>query len=70
MTEFNASNSKLDPKDRRRLKQLAAVPLALALAAYAGQILTSALLSSLPLLLIAFNATDPMLLLAAHPCLF
>jgi len=66
MTEFNTSNTKLDPKDRRRLKQLAVVPLAFALAAYVGQILTSVLLSSQPLLLISFNATDPVLLLAAH----
>ena len=66
MTEFNTSNTKLDPKDRRRLKQLAVVPLAFALAAYVGQILTGALLSSQPLLLMSFNATDPMLLLAAH----
>ena len=66
MTDFNPSNTKLDPQARRRFKQLAAVPLLLALAAYVGQILTSSLLSSPPLLLISLNATDPMLLLAAH----
>lgn len=66
MTESDTSNTKLDPRDRRRVKRLAAIPLALALAAYLGQILTSVLLSSQPLLLISLNATDPMLLLAAH----
>ncbi|MBK48118.1 MAG: hypothetical protein CL487_00235 [Acidobacteria bacterium] len=66
MTEFNRPNEKLDSEARRRVKHLAAFPLLLALAAYLGQILTSTLLSSQPLLLISLNATDPMLLLAAH----
>ena len=59
-------DSQLSHKDRRRAKQLAAVPVVLALAAYIGQILTSSLVTSQPLVLISLNATDPMLLLAAN----
>ena len=66
MIEPEPLHSQLSHNDRRRAKQLAAVPVVLALAAYLGQILTSYLLTSQPLLLISLNATDPMLLLAAN----
>lgn len=66
MIEPEPLHSQLSQNDRRRAKQLAAVPVVLALAAYLGQILTSYLLTSQPLLLISLNATDPMLLLAAN----
>lgn len=66
MTEPELPRTQLDATDRRRAKQLAAFPLALALAAYIGQILTSSLITSQPLVLISLNATDPMLLLAAN----
>lgn len=45
---------------------LAALPVALALLAYVGQILTGTLVSNAPLVLLALNATDPILLLVAH----
>lgn len=66
MIEPELPDSQLSHKDRRRAKQLAAVPVVLALAAYVGQILTSSLVTSQPLVLISLNATDPMLLLAAN----
>ena len=66
MIEPELPDSQLSHKDRRRAKQLAAVPVFLALAAYIGQILTSSLVTSQPLVLISLNATDPMLLLAAN----
>ncbi|HAX06428.1 MAG TPA: hypothetical protein DCX77_12190, partial [Acidimicrobiaceae bacterium] len=66
MTEPERPNSQLSLRDRQRAKRLAAIPVVLALAAYLGQILTSSLLSSQPLVLISLNATDPMLLLAAN----
>ena len=66
MIEPELPDSQLSHKDRRRAKQLAAVPVVLALAAYIGQILTSSLVTSQPLVLISLNATDPMLLLAAN----
>tara|TARA_B100001250_G_scaffold295350_1_gene256927 strand:- start:52 stop:702 length:651 start_codon:yes stop_codon:yes gene_type:complete len=66
MIEPELPDGQLSHKDRRRAKQLAAVPVVLALAAYVGQILTSSLLTSQPLVLISLNATDPMLLLAAN----
>lgn len=66
MIEPELPDSQLSHKDRRRAKQLAAVPVVLALAAYIGQILTSSLVTTQPLVLISLNATDPMLLLAAN----
>ena len=66
MIEPELPDSQLSHKDRRRAKQLAAAPVVLALAAYIGQILTSSLVTSQPLVLISLNATDPMLLLAAN----
>jgi len=66
MIEPELPDSQLSHQDRRRAKQLAAVPVVLALAAYIGQILTSSLVTSQPLVLISLNATDPMLLLAAN----
>ena len=66
MIEPELPDSQLSHKDRRRAKQLAAVPVVLALEAYIGQILTSSLVTSQPLVLISLNATDPMLLLAAN----
>jgi hypothetical protein len=56
----------LSPEERRRLRMLAALPVALALLAYVGQILTGALVSNAPLVLLSLNATDPVLLLVAH----
>jgi membrane protein YqaA with SNARE-associated domain len=52
--------------ERRRLWRLAALPLALALLIYVGQILSGFLLTRSPLVLLALNATDPFLLLVAH----
>ncbi|MDP7066311.1 MAG: hypothetical protein QF637_01685 [Acidimicrobiales bacterium] len=66
MSEPELPRTPLDDEQRRRVKRLAAFPVALALAAYVGQVLTSSLVDSQPLLLISLNATDPMLLLAAH----
>ena len=66
MTEPELPKTQLTVEDRRRAKRLAAFPVALALAAYVGQILTSSLITSQPLVLISLNATDPMLLLAAN----
>ena len=66
MTESELPKASLGDNERRRVKQLAALPVALALAAYVGQILTSSLIDSQPLVLISLNATDPMLLLAAN----
>ena len=66
MSEPELPRTPLDDEQRRRVKQLAAFPVALALAAYVGQVLTSSLVDSQPLVLISLNATDPMLLLAAH----
>ena len=66
MSESELPQASLGDRDRRRVKQLAAIPVALALAAYVGQILTSSLIDSQPLVLISLNATDPMLLLAAN----
>jgi len=66
MIEPELPDGQLSHEDRRRAKQLAAIPVVLALAAYVGQILTSSLLTSQPLVLISLNATDPMLLLAAN----
>ena len=65
MSDEQPARSHLNPSQRQRAKRLAAIPFALALAAYIGQILTSSLIDSSPLLLISLNATDPMLLLAA-----
>ena len=56
----------MNDSDIRRIKLLAAIPLLFAVAAYVGQILTSTLISSSPLTLLALNGTDPMLLLVAH----
>lgn len=56
----------LTAEQRQRLRALAALPVALALASYVGQILTSTLVSDAPLVLLALNATDPVLLLVAH----
>ena len=66
MIEPELPDSQLSHKDRRRAKQLAAVPVVLALAAYIGQILTSSLVTSQPLVLISLNAKAKMLLLAAN----
>ena len=60
------SGVQLSDADRRRIRALAALPVALALAAYVGQILTSTLVSDQPLVLLSLNATDPILLLVAH----
>ena len=65
MSRSELPKASLSDRDRRRVKQLAALPVALALAAYLGQILAGALIDSQPLILISLNATDPMLLLAA-----
>jgi membrane protein YqaA with SNARE-associated domain len=56
----------LSEDDRRRLWRLAAIPLALALVIYIGQILSGYLLTRAPLVLLGLNATDPFLLLVAH----
>ena len=56
----------LTEAQRRRLRQLAAFPVALALLVYVGNILTSTLITTAPLVLLALNATDPLLLLVAH----
>ncbi len=48
------------------MQLLAAVPVAFALAAYAGQIFFAALIVRAPLLLLSLNATDPILLGVAH----
>lgn len=60
----------LSDEQRRRLRALAAVPVGLALLVYVGQILTSTLISTAPLVLLALNATDPILLLVAHEAPF
>ena len=49
MTESELPKASLGDNERRRVKQLAALPVALALAAYVGQILTSSLIDSQPL---------------------
>jgi membrane protein YqaA with SNARE-associated domain len=56
----------LTVEQRSRLRLLAAVPILLALLSYVGQILTSTLVSDAPLVLLALNVTDPILLLVAH----
>ena len=48
------------------MQRLAALPVAFALAAYVGQIFFAALIVRAPLLLLALNATDPILLGVAH----
>lgn len=62
----DASPPDLTDTERERLRRLAALPVALALVAYVGQILTGTLISNAPLVLMALNATDPILLLVAH----
>ncbi|MFQ3314818.1 MAG: membrane protein YqaA with SNARE-associated domain [Candidatus Poriferisodalaceae bacterium] len=69
MTAFDQP-ARMDDSDIRRIKLLAAIPLLFAVAAYVGQVLTSTLISSSPLTLLALNATDPMLLLVAHESSF
>jgi len=56
----------LTPDQRRRLHRLAAIPVLFALLIYAGNILSGALVSRAPLVLLVLNATDPFLLLIAH----
>jgi len=56
----------LDEAQRRRLWTLAAVPLALALAAYLGQILSATLADTVPILLIALAPADAFLILTVN----
>lgn len=56
----------LDEAQRRRLWTLAAVPLALAMAAYLGQILSATLADKAPILLIALAPLDAFLILTVN----
>ena len=56
----------LTPTEQRRLWQLAALPMALALGAYIGQILSATLASRAPAVLIALTPTDPFLILTVN----